>query len=258
MAGNLIPGDDKRCVWMTAGLVAYKLCDRGFDCDGCPFDRALRGGPAVAGGPLAGERPAARPPRPPQPTSWAFPADRRYHPAHTWVADLGGDRVRIGLDGFAARLLGHVGAVILPPPGSRLREGRCACWLEDGGEPIPLRAPVGGTVRRRNGEVRRRPALATADPYDLGWLMDLDLGGADAERAGGGEPVRGWRLVDAATARSLAERRLAELAREIAGAAGETAKEVGPTLADGGEPRTDLRTLLGADRFRRLALRYLG
>lgn len=31
------------CIWMSAGLVAYKLCDRGFECDGCPFDRAMRG-----------------------------------------------------------------------------------------------------------------------------------------------------------------------------------------------------------------------
>lgn len=31
------------CVWMSAGLVAYKLCDRGFECEGCPFDRAMRG-----------------------------------------------------------------------------------------------------------------------------------------------------------------------------------------------------------------------
>jgi hypothetical protein len=33
------------CVWMSAGLVAYKLCDRGFECDGCPFDQAMRGSP---------------------------------------------------------------------------------------------------------------------------------------------------------------------------------------------------------------------
>lgn len=43
-------GDERRpavrptqCVWMQAGVVGYKLCDRGFDCDLCPFDAALRG-----------------------------------------------------------------------------------------------------------------------------------------------------------------------------------------------------------------------
>jgi len=30
------------CVWMSAGVVAFKLCDREGECDGCPFDRAMR------------------------------------------------------------------------------------------------------------------------------------------------------------------------------------------------------------------------
>ena len=30
------------CVWMSAGLVSFKLCDREGECEGCPFDRAMR------------------------------------------------------------------------------------------------------------------------------------------------------------------------------------------------------------------------
>ncbi|HYX31218.1 MAG TPA: hypothetical protein VE863_21970 [Pyrinomonadaceae bacterium] len=29
------------CVWMDAGVMNYKLCDRAFDCDRCPLDQAL-------------------------------------------------------------------------------------------------------------------------------------------------------------------------------------------------------------------------
>jgi hypothetical protein len=40
-------GDNKPgvlpCVWMSAGLVAFKLCDREGECEGCPFDRAMQG-----------------------------------------------------------------------------------------------------------------------------------------------------------------------------------------------------------------------
>lgn len=36
-------GSRTQCVWMQAGVVGYKLCDREFDCDLCPFDAALRG-----------------------------------------------------------------------------------------------------------------------------------------------------------------------------------------------------------------------
>ncbi|HVO73120.1 MAG TPA: hypothetical protein VMT35_03790 [Ignavibacteriaceae bacterium] len=34
--------DDLSCVWMTSGLVSYKLCSLQFDCDNCEFDKAFR------------------------------------------------------------------------------------------------------------------------------------------------------------------------------------------------------------------------
>jgi hypothetical protein len=33
---------DQACVWMAAGVLRFWLCDRGFDCDRCPLDAALR------------------------------------------------------------------------------------------------------------------------------------------------------------------------------------------------------------------------
>ena len=35
-----------RCVWMDAGVVNYKLCDRGYDCERCPLDQALHRRPS--------------------------------------------------------------------------------------------------------------------------------------------------------------------------------------------------------------------
>ncbi len=31
----------KRCIWMDAGVVQFKLCDKDFDCQSCQFDRAM-------------------------------------------------------------------------------------------------------------------------------------------------------------------------------------------------------------------------
>ena len=31
----------KRCIWMDAGVVQFKLCDKDFDCQSCEFDRAM-------------------------------------------------------------------------------------------------------------------------------------------------------------------------------------------------------------------------
>ena len=34
---------DLKCVWMSAGLVKYKLCDQGFNCEHCEFHHAMQG-----------------------------------------------------------------------------------------------------------------------------------------------------------------------------------------------------------------------
>lgn len=62
------------CVWMSAGLVSFKLCDREGECEGCPFDRAMR---EPHGRPVRHRRPSAPTPartpdrRPPVSTSGA-------------------------------------------------------------------------------------------------------------------------------------------------------------------------------------------
>ena len=31
----------KRCIWMDAGVIDFKLCESDFDCQSCQFDRAM-------------------------------------------------------------------------------------------------------------------------------------------------------------------------------------------------------------------------
>ena len=33
------------CVWMHAGVIRFRLCNRAFDCEHCPLDAALCGRP---------------------------------------------------------------------------------------------------------------------------------------------------------------------------------------------------------------------
>ena len=30
------------CIWMTAGVISYKLCPFNFDCENCDFDSIMR------------------------------------------------------------------------------------------------------------------------------------------------------------------------------------------------------------------------
>jgi glycine cleavage system H lipoate-binding protein len=33
--------EENQCIWMKAGVVSYRLCDNGFDCTSCAFDKAM-------------------------------------------------------------------------------------------------------------------------------------------------------------------------------------------------------------------------
>ena len=30
------------CIWMKAGVVNFRVCDNGYDCNSCPFDKGMR------------------------------------------------------------------------------------------------------------------------------------------------------------------------------------------------------------------------
>ncbi len=32
----------KSCIWMTAGVISYKLCPLNFNCEACEFDAAMQ------------------------------------------------------------------------------------------------------------------------------------------------------------------------------------------------------------------------
>ncbi|HEX6203117.1 MAG TPA: glycine cleavage system protein H, partial [Thermoanaerobaculia bacterium] len=173
------------CIWMTAGLVSYRLCDREHDCDRCPFDAALRGvepEPAAAAPPGRDRGPAAA-------GRGAFPEDRRYGDGHTWVqpaGDAAAGRFRLGLDGFAASLLAPPRALRCRAPGRRLAAGEAFCELDMAGGELTLGAPLAGEVAVANAACSADPTLPLASPYGDGWLVELTA----APGAEGGEGLR--------------------------------------------------------------------
>jgi glycine cleavage system H protein len=236
------PSDAATCVWMEAGIIAYKLCDRDFRCESCPFDAVMRG-----------STPAAPPPGPPaEALPHSFPADRSYHSAHTWAQSRGNGRIRIGLDALAGYLAAQMTGVVLPVLGQRTERGKIGAWLIDEAGPLALGMPATGTVIDVNSNLHRHPRLAVAEPYGAGWLMELD--GVDPAPALAG-------LLSAAEMERRASADLAALrerAAALAGAPGtagsahQGAPGIGATLLDGGVLRPDLRTILGPAVYRAL------
>lgn len=227
------------CVWMSAGLVAYKLCDRDFDCDNCPLDAALHGRDLPRSVEVDAEAPPER---------LEFPDDRLYHRAHTWAKAFDGGRVLTGLDAFAARLLEGSTSVILPAVDSSVVEGHVAFWVRDDSQLVPLLAPVTGRLRLCNVRVLEQPSLICASPYDHGWLAEVECSDWSAQCRD---------LLSADQIRERVGKQMTTLRKRVTRFVTRSTAAVGPTAADGGERLTDARRILGPARYRRLILQLL-
>ena len=210
------------CIWMTAGVLAYRLCDRSYDCDACPLDAALRGGPAAASVP-----PGA---------ALTFPEDCLYHRGHGWIRREDESTVVFGLDALAARLLAPTGSIVLPAEGAELTTGGPACWVREDGELIPVQAPVSGVVLSSNTAVQQDPSLLVRSPYNGGWLLRIRLRRPDRL------PPDLFGGVEAARCAGEAMAKIRD--RAVSG--------MGATLPDGGELVPQLRRVLGIERYARL------
>jgi len=224
-------GGARPCLWMSAGLVSYKLCDRAFDCEHCPLDAALRGEPLAAPGLPPGE--VARV------AALSFPEDRLYGRGHTWVQEAVGRDVRIGLDAFAVALIGSARRLRLDRLGGEVREGQALGELDLGIGRLVVCSPVAGRLRRFNRALDADAAPLLREPYGEGWIVELTPSGAGAL----------GQLCSSVEALDRARLDLRRFRRRAALFLFDHSDEVGPTLQDGGEVLTDLRCILGPSRF---------
>lgn len=231
---SLVPPGEQCCVWMSAGILTYQLCDRQLDCENCPLDAALRAHFSRGGVSAAG----AGVPAPPQTSS--LPKDRLYSRRHCWVKTDDGRRpasARIGLEPGLAAALVRLHGVVPPLRAEVVERDRVHFWMVAEGGTFPLAAPVGGRLRATNEALADHPHLVIDRPLDDGWLYELELNGKDS--AGLLRPEQ------AAEAYAQDARRFRG---ELAAALRE-ATPAGPTLSDGGALLGDLPQILGPQRY---------
>jgi len=97
----------------------------------------------------------------------------RYHPGHTWALGESPNFVRVGLDDFAARLIGKIGEVVMPKRGQWVRQGQKFITVLSDGRKAELVSPIEGEVTGINEAILKDPALLAGDPYGDGWLMTV-------------------------------------------------------------------------------------
>jgi glycine cleavage system H lipoate-binding protein len=190
---SVIPENELRCVWMDAGVVEFKLCDRAFECESCEFDSLIRrqrefdeqaafssppsrnaaGREARSAeelfvdslrkrlAPLQGQR---------------LLEDRLYHRSHYWLRPETDETYQFGIDHIAANLIHPVLSIVLPNAPFAVRRHDPFCWIVLTGGPLPLRSPVDGVILQYNEDLKRHPSLINDEPYERGLIMNVKLG----------------------------------------------------------------------------------
>jgi glycine cleavage system H lipoate-binding protein len=107
------------------------------------------------------------------------PAHLAYHPGHAWAMKESRQTVRIGLDDFAARVVGQIDQIDLPVRGRWLRQGERGWTIGRGAHRFEMLSPIEGEVIEVNPAVLRDPSLAHKDPYGAGWLVAVQAPAVD-------------------------------------------------------------------------------
>lgn len=163
-----------KCVWMWAGLLTYRLCDKDYQCSGCPVEELFH--PSTSARPV---RPTAVAVRSTvdadERIAPGMPVSRdRFHDAqHLWMRVLPEGRLQVGLDPVAARLLESAESLEPPRVGAHLRRGEAAFNVMVGGKAVRFASPVTGDILRVHHSPRLRSMLSR--PYTRAWVMVMSV-----------------------------------------------------------------------------------
>lgn len=136
---------DVECIWMESGYVSYKLCDRNFDCENCPFDKSFRerknektfsGEENNKNSFTGGEN--------------SFPSDRIYFPNHLWLKNITEHKYELGITKFGQLSLQNYSSFQLPKEGTLIESNKPLFWLLGRWGVISVISPFDGSVIKIN------------------------------------------------------------------------------------------------------------
>ncbi|WP_373229774.1 glycine cleavage system protein GcvH [Cohnella sp.] len=107
-----------------------------------------------------------------------------YSPEHEWAVTVEGQIVRIGITDYAQSQLGDIVFVELPEPGASVNAGESMGSIESVKTVSELYSPVSGKVLKVNEILIDQPELLNGEPYEGGWIVEVEVEGSVEEAFG--------------------------------------------------------------------------
>lgn len=107
-----------------------------------------------------------------------------YSEEHEWVSKVEGQTIRIGITDYAQSQLGDIVFVEFPEAGAAVTAGDSVGTIESVKTVSELYSPVTGTVTKVNESLVDQPELLNEEPYDGGWIIEVEVDGSLEEAFG--------------------------------------------------------------------------
>ncbi len=207
-----LPAAQKKCRYMLTGDFSYKICSNNYECWHCAVDQYIQD--IIDADPYLCKRRERAAKKEKTVKGFKFHDDFFYLPNHVWIK-VEGDAVKVGVDDFAARLIGRIERINLTEKTAIPRGD--TCWtIGSQNRMVSMTLPVPGEVVEVNSAVIANPHLVQKSPFNQGWLLKMK------------KPAEMVDLLKGAKAQEWLEREFEKLHQECEGS-------TGITVADGGE-----------------------
>ncbi len=229
-----LPASERKCRYMLTGDFSYKICPNNYECWHCAFDQYIQD--AIDAHPYLQKRRQKMAKRVKKVKGFAIREDFYYLPNHIWLK-VEGEVIKIGIDDFAAHLLGRIESVDLPDRNSMSESDKC--WhLGCGNRMARMSLPTNAEIIEKNQAVQSDPSLIQKEPYDRGWLLKIKT----SEDMG--NMLKGAKAID------WLEKEFEKLHQEFE-------RSTGITIADGGEIVNNIDERLTDAEWHDLIRRFL-
>ena len=104
-----------------------------------------------------------------------IPSHLKYTESHEWIDANDEGNARIGITDHAQEALGDLVFVELPVVGDEISQGDPCAVVESVKAASDIYTPLSGKVIAVNEDLAGDAAIINSDPYNDGWLFELEL-----------------------------------------------------------------------------------
>ena len=171
---TILHENGNKCVWMTSGVISFKLCPRDYKCEECMFDRVMRNeSAAMVRRPKVDAALAADLSFIDSTSASRIDGSCFYHKNHCWIKVLKPDEVIIGINNILTRLIDNIKTIVAPKTGEHIACDQYFAHIIQEQYVVPLISPVNGSIMSINREITENPGIIKGENGSRKWLVSL-------------------------------------------------------------------------------------